>query len=146
MDNQSDNLDNLVTFSPKESKKFRINLLFRIITRLKDFSDSCPECRTFLPEMEKFSFESAKLKLASKDDLKHYFKRIDAVVKHLREKHKLITQDENTGIWLGIGVALGTSVGVSTDNIGVGVALGISLGIAIGKSLDSKAKKENRII
>lgn len=55
-------------------------------------------------------------------------------------------QTENTNnqivLWLSIGIAIGTSLGIVFDNISIGVALGISLGLVIGAVASHKNKKE----
>mgnify|MGYP001116987769 CR=1 FL=1 len=43
-----------------------------------------------------------------------------------------IGEYDETGGFVGIGLALGAAVGEATDNIALGVALGIALGAAIG--------------
>jgi len=54
-------------------------------------------------------------------------------------------KSENTNnqivLWLSIGIAIGTSLGIVFHNIPIGVALGISIGLIIGASLSQKNKK-----
>ncbi|MCP4145933.1 MAG: hypothetical protein GY752_11705 [bacterium] len=56
------------------------------------------------------------------------------------------------GLWMGIGVAifsgLGISLSVATNNyglIGVGPAIGMAFGLSIGQAIENKYKKENKI-
>ena len=45
------------------------------------------------------------------------------------------------GLWLSIGVAIGTSLGIIFHNIPIGIALGIMLGTSIDLALSQKNKK-----
>ena len=38
---------------------------------------------------------------------------------------------EQKGFWIGVGVMVGTTVGVLTDNIGIWLPLGIAIGVAL---------------
>jgi len=56
------------------------------------------------------------------------------------------------GMWIGIGVAIFSGIGVSLSTalespglLGIGPAIGIAFGAAIGQSIESKHKKEGRI-
>ena len=48
--------------------------------------------------------------------------------------------DDKIGKWIGIGLILGTAIGVATKNIGLGVGIGLVLGAAIGASKQEKKK------
>jgi zinc transporter ZupT len=54
-------------------------------------------------------------------------------------------KSENTNnqifLWLSIGIAIGTSLGIIFHNIPIGVALGIMIGTSIGLALSQKDKK-----
>lgn len=43
---------------------------------------------------------------------------------------------------LGLGVAMGASLGMLMDNIGFGIAIGTSLGVVLGTTLNQRNKKE----
>lgn len=45
------------------------------------------------------------------------------------------------GSWLGVGIALGVAVGISTDNLGLWIAIGLVIGLAAGLSAESLARK-----
>jgi hypothetical protein len=56
------------------------------------------------------------------------------------------------GLWMSIGIAIFTGVGIPLSIateipalIGIGPALGVSIGLAIGSSMESKAKIEGKI-
>jgi hypothetical protein len=54
-------------------------------------------------------------------------------------ERKMTNNDQNnkkdvneTGLFIGIGTALGIVIGSALDNIGLGITIGIALGIVIG--------------
>jgi hypothetical protein len=56
------------------------------------------------------------------------------------------------GMWMGIGVALFSGIGVplsfalkNPGLLGIGPALGIAFGLSIGQSIESKYKKEGKV-
>jgi len=56
------------------------------------------------------------------------------------------------GMWIGIGIAIFSGVGVSLSVamripglIGIGPAIGVAFGAAIGQSIETKFKKEGKI-
>ena len=71
---------------------------------------------------------------------------MDKITNHLQKQHKLVTD----GYYMGIGVAIGSGIGVALgavmDNVGGGIPIGVGVGLAIGAALDAKARKEGRIL
>ena len=137
-------------FSKRDYKKYKLDLLLRMAKRVASFSADCVECQNFQGEITKLAEDLGNLVQASKEERKSYFKMINSILKHLQERHKLITEGENVGIWIGIGIAIGLGMGIAfgvgSDNIGVGIAIGVGIGIAIGSCMDAKAKKEGKVI
>jgi hypothetical protein len=69
-----------------------------------------------------------------------------------KEKSKKYPEGHFVGMWMGIGIALFSGIGIpisiATENpgfIGIGPALGVAFGLAIGTSVESKHKKEGKI-
>ncbi|MGB3458520.1 MAG: hypothetical protein WBB08_04350 [Halobacteriota archaeon] len=141
-------------FSKRDYKKYKLDLLLRMAKRVASFSADCVECQNFQGEIKKLAEDLGNLVQASKEERKSYFKMINSILKHLQERHKLITEGENFGIWTGIGIAIGGGMGivfgVGSDNIGIGIPIGAGIGIAIGSAIgsymDAKAKKEGMVI
>lgn len=84
---------------------------------------------------------------------KKKFNRIQAhILKTLEKRLKIVPINFYQNNWMIIGMSvfgipLGVAFGLSQDNmafIGIGLPLGMVIGIAIGKSMDKKAKEENR--
>ena len=68
------------------------------------------------------------------------------------EKSKKYPEGHFTGMWMGIGIAIFTGVGVplsiATENMGLmgaGPALGVAFGLSVGQGIENKYKKEGRI-
>ena len=45
------------------------------------------------------------------------------------------------GVWIAIGIGLGSAIGVATNNIGLWIGVGVALGAGIGTTLNEKSKK-----
>jgi len=141
-------------FSKRDYKKYKLDLLLRMAKIVASFSADCFECQNFQGKITKLAEDLGNLVQASKEERKSYFKMINSILKHLQERHKLITEGENLGIWIGIGVAIGGGMGIvfgiGSDNIGMGIPIGAGIGIAIGSAIgsymDAKAKKEGKVI
>ena len=57
-----------------------------------------------------------------------------------------------TGMWMGLGIAIFTGIGVPLSImsknfglIGIGPAIGVAIGLAIGQSIENKYEKEGKI-
>ena len=141
-------------FSKRDYKKYKLDLLLRMAKRVASFSADCVECQNFQGEITKLAEDVGNLVQASKEERKSYFKMINRILKHLQERHKLITKGENFAIWIGIGIAIGGGMGITfgvgSDNIGMGMPIGAGMGMAIGSAIgsymDAKAKKEGKVI
>lgn len=139
-------------FSKRNYKKYKLDLLLRMAKRVVSFSADCVECQAFQGEITKRAKDLGNLVHASKEERKSYLKMINSIRKHLQERHKLIAEGENLGIWIGIGVAIGVAIGSGmsivsgVDSVSIGAGIGIAIGSAIGSYLDAKAKKEDKVI
>ena len=134
------------TFSKKEAKKYKLDLLLRLVKRIDGFSSYCGECQTFQQDITRLTEELGNVSLMSKDEQKSYSRTINSMVKHLQKQHKLVNKGQNLGIWMAIGAGIGAALGAALGNPGTGPAIGIGIGLAIGSYLDKKAKEEGRVI
>ncbi|MDD2666484.1 MAG: hypothetical protein PHD13_05710 [Methanocellales archaeon] len=67
-------------------------------------------------------------------------------------KNKTYPEGHFVGMWMGIGIAIFTGIGVplsfALENpglIGIGPALGVAFGLALGQSIEDKYRKEGKI-
>ena len=70
----------------------------------------------------------------------------------MKEKNKKYPEGHFIGMWMGIGIAIFSGLGIplsiilkSLGLIGVWPALGVAFGLAIGSAIESKYKKEGKI-
>ena len=134
------------SLSKKDYKKYKLDLLLRLATRIDGFSSICGKCQMFQPEITRLTGDLQNISLMSKENRKSYFKTIGNITKHLRKQHKLVTAGYYLGICMPIGTGVGVAIGAALGNPGIGPAIGIALGVAVGSYLDRKAKKEGRVI
>jgi hypothetical protein len=135
------------SLSKKDFRKYKLDLLLRIAQRVDSFSSTCQECRMFQQEISSLIKDIGNLaEMPNKERQKSYFKTINNVVKHLQKDHGLITEGQNIGIWISIGMAIGVAIGAGSGNIGLGISIGLVTGTAIGVTMDAKAKREGKVI
>ena len=70
----------------------------------------------------------------------------------MEEKNKKYPEGHFIGMWMGIGIAIFSGLGIplsiiskTPGLIGIGPALGVAFGLAIGSAIESKYKKEGKI-
>ncbi len=135
------------TSNKKVSKKYKLDLLLGVASRVDEFSSDCGECQIFQQEITTLAQDLGNLiQLPGKERRKSHIKKINNIVKHLKKEHKLITEGYYRGMGMMIGPVMGTSIGAALDNISVGIAIGIAIGFVIGNYMDKKAEKEGKVI
>ncbi len=132
--------------TPKEVKKYKLDLLLRVARRVADFSDECGQCQVFQPDITQLVQELGTLSRRPKDARRAYSKKMNLVIKHLQKNHKLVTEGHYRNLGMALGSGWGVGIGVAFDIIGIGIGGGTSLGMVVGTALDAKAKKEGRVI
>jgi len=134
------------TLSQKEAKKYKLDLLLRVSGRVDQFSEECGRCQIFQQEITQLLQNLGNLSLLSKGTRQSYGRAIKNMVKHLQQDHKLITRGHYVGLGSALGTGIGVAIGAAMGNVGGGIPIGLAIGVAIGLYLDSKAKKEGRVI
>ena len=135
------------TLSKKDAKKYKLDLLLRVIRRVDEFSATCGQCQLSQQEITELVQGLGNLiQIPDKERRKSYNRAINNMVKHLQKQHQLVSEGYYIGIGLVIGTGIGVALGTTLDNSGIGTSIGIAIGIAIGSYLDKKAKKEGRTI
>jgi len=135
------------TLDEKDHKKFKLDLLLCVAQRVSEFSLECGPCQIAQQTISTLTQDISNIiQIADKGKRKAHIKAINTITGHLQKQHKLVTKGYYMGIGLTIGSGIGLSLGAVMDNAGSGMPLGIGIGIAIGAALDAKAKREGRII
>ena len=70
----------------------------------------------------------------------------------MEENNKKYPEGHFVGMWMGIGIAIFSGVGVPLSIalkipglIGIGPAIGVAFGLSLGQSIESKYKREGKI-
>ena len=80
-------------------------------------------------------------------DRKKYFKlKFTQFTKFLKHKLSMISEGYYTSIGIGLGLSFGVAFGAAFENVSFGLIFGMLIGLVIGVSLDSKAKKEGKVL
>ena len=84
---------------------------------------------------------------ASPENKKIFFKqKLAEFKKYLKHKLSLISEGHYTAIGMSLGTSFGVVFGVIYANISYGLIFGLLFGLMIGAVMDSKAKKQNRVL
>jgi len=146
----SRNLERLESFkhdlNKKELKRCKLHNLERIVRRVAEFSESCPECQQQQRGVDELIHALGGPFQSSKTEQKNYYRKLRTLTTHMTKKHKLRAEGSFLALGLALGPAIGVSLGSAMQNIGVGIAIGTGLGIALGSGLEARAKREGRTI
>jgi hypothetical protein len=134
------------TLDAKTRKRLQLDLLQRAVLRVAELSEQCSECHRLQGELMEMACFPSRTDHASKSEMKTYRKKLRGLTEHLHKAHKLLP----SGTYIGLGIVLGTAIGISLgsimENIGTGIAIGTGMGVAIGSGLEARAKREGRIL
>jgi len=122
--------------------------LLYILYRLKIREFSKEEINSIETELEGFNLKS------DPENKKAYFKKaLNKFKKYLKDTFSLTSKGyyTNMGITLGsgFGVVAGIIIGERFEKslgISVGISIGMLIGLFVGRSMDAKAKNENRML
>ena len=128
-------------------RKLKLFLLLSISQRVAGFSLECSQCSQLQQEITSLvkDLENQVLR-DDKQWRKSYNRSVNNIMNHLQKQHKLVTEGYYMGMGIAIGSGLGVALGSAFEYLGSGIPIGIGIGVAIGAALDAKAKKEGRVI
>ena len=70
----------------------------------------------------------------------------------MQKKKEQYPEGHFVGMWMGIGIAIYTGVGVALSTalkspglLGIGPALGVAFGLSVGQAIEAKHKREGKI-
>lgn len=66
--------------------------------------------------------------------------------KIIKKKYNIVSKGTYISQGVGLGMPFGVLLGLLLGNIALGLPIGLMIGLIIGSALESKAKKENRIL
>lgn len=130
-----------------DSRDYHFDRFLKLARRVDEFAPTCPRCKAFQPEMDKMLADmSINAPQISINQKRAYLGGMETVYSHLKKTHGLISEGQNLGLWLAIGTALGVALGAAIQNPMVGIPIGVAIGFAIGNVMDTRAKKEGKVI
>ena len=130
-----------------DSRDYHFDRFLKLALRVDEFAPTCPGCKAFQPEMDKMLADmSVNAPLISINQKRAYLGGMETVYSHLKKTHGLISEGQNMGLWLAIGTALGVALGAAIQNPMIGIPIGLAVGFVIGNVMDSRAKKEGKVI
>jgi N12 class adenine-specific DNA methylase len=122
--------------------------LLHILSKLKTREFSKDEINSIETELDRFNLESNP-----ESEKKHFSKRVKEFKDYLKEKHSLISAGYYSKIYITTGSALGIVAGIiigerfeKSLGIALGIGIGMLIGSFVGRSMDAKARSENRIL
>jgi len=77
---------------------------------------------------------------------KHFKQKLNLFIKFLKEKLSLISKGYYTAIGMSLGMSFGVAFGAAFENVSYGLVFGMLIGLIIGATMDSKAKKEGKVL
>lgn len=139
-----ENAENTLTES--EAKRYRTDFLKRLVQRVESFSSDCGECKNLQSTLSELSEKLANHSNLSDDEKKTYQRTVSDVTWHLQRQHRLFVEGQNMVIYMPIGVGFGVALGLVLGNIAIGIPIGAGLGMTLGIILDTKARKNGKVI
>ena len=131
----------------RDAQDYHLDRFLKIARRVDEFEPDCPKCRLIPPQMDQMLRDlAANAPQILKEQKRYFLGQMQDIMSHLRKTHGLIGEGENVGVWLGIGAAIGLALGAGLSNPAIGIPIGVALGLIVGTALDSKAKREGRVI
>jgi len=119
-----------------------------ILTKLKGRKFSLGEIQSIETELDRLNLDS------NPENRKKYFNKLLKEFKdYLKEKYSLTSAGYYTNIGVTTGAAFGIVAGIiigerfeKSLGIALGIGIGMLIGSFVGRSMDAKAKNENRML
>ncbi|MTI49128.1 hypothetical protein [Sporosalibacterium faouarense] len=146
-----DLIDNIVIvekkLGEKESRKLQIKTLKNLIKKAHKNNIKDEE---LIMKIKKLSNDLRLISEGRKDLRKSYNKNFQSLKEEVKKNYGYVPKGTYIGIYLSIGVALGSGIGVVFTSINpalisIGIGLGISIGVAIGSSKEKEAEKDGKL-
>ena len=125
-------------------EKSEIRVYHKFITILSDLENR-ELTDEQLQSIEK-ELDSLNLNASSENRKKHFMKKLNLFIKYLKEKFSLISEGYYTAIGISLGLSFGVAFGAAFNNVSYGLIFGMLIGLIVGASMDSKAKKEGKVL
>lgn len=137
----SDFFKNLTT---NTNEKSEIRIYQKFIAILSDLENKNLTEKQLKSIEEKL--ETLNIKANPENRNKYFNQKLKEFSKYLKEKLSLISEGHYTAIGTSLGTSFGVVFGVVYTNISYGIIFGLLIGLIIGAVMDSKAKKEGKVL
>jgi hypothetical protein len=137
----SDFFKNLITETQEKSE---IKVYHKFIAILTDL-ESKALTNEQLQSIEK-ELDTLNLNVNSENKKKYFKQKLAIFIKFLKETFSLITEGYYTAIGMSFGMSFGVAFGAAFSNVSYGLIIGMLIGLIVGASMDSKAKKEGKVL
>lgn len=134
----------------RDFKFFKIDRLEKIAERIDEYSDNCEECENLKKEVEHISNKLSEYINGSLQERSEYEKRSEIIVKHLKDKHGLISPGYYSAVYSLAGFSAGISVFTGIAYLinpvfwKFGLLIGFTLGIIAGRIYGNKKDKQKK--
>ncbi len=136
----------------RDEQDYHLDRFLRVGRRIDSFAAECPRCRLFQPQMGQMLRDlAASAPQITRDQKQRFLGQMQDIISHLHRTHRLVSEGQNVGTWLGIGAAFGVLLGALLSSVyslgpAIGLPIGVGVGLAVGAALDARAKREGRLI
>jgi len=140
-------------FTEKQLRAYQVDLMLRIALRVKELSDACELCRDFQRILSRMEEEFPELP-GSKAQRRYHIRQLRLMTEHFVKAHRLAPPQYYTRLYANygfvVGLLFGIAVGLLVMNNGLYLPLasiaGLILGMTLGWIVDTRVKREQRVI
>ena len=140
-------------FSDKQLRAYQIDLMLRIALRVKELSDTCELCRDFQRILSRMEEEFPELP-GSKAQRHYQIRQLRLMTEHFVKAHRLAPPQYYTRLYANYGFVLGLLFGIAVGLLALNNGLyvpvasvaGLTLGTTLGWIVDTRVKREQRVL
>lgn len=140
--------ENLKNETSKKSEVKLFNEFLYILGKMKSRAFTKDEIQSIESELDRLNLRSNPEK-----GIKYFRKALYKFEKYLKDTFSLISKGYYTRMGVGLGSSFGIVFGIvflsnmeRSGGIALGLSFGMLIGVVIGRSMDAKAKSEDRVL
>jgi len=137
----SDFFKNLITETADKSEIRVYEKFMAILNDLKNKDLKVEQLRSIEEELD-----SLHLNEISENRKKHFKQKLTLFIKYLKETFSLISKGYYTAIGISLGMSFGVAFGAAFNSVSYGLIIGMLIGLLVGATMDTKAKKEGKVL
>jgi hypothetical protein len=132
---------NLITEAQEKSEVKVYNKFIAILTDLESKVLTNEQLQSIEKELD-----TLDLNVNAENKKKHFKHKLTKFIKFLKKTFSLITEGYYTAIGMSLGMSFGVAFGAAFSNVSLGLIIGMLIGLIVGASMDSKAKKDGKVL